>query len=138
MKFVLTIFLVTTLFTGCKKDEKLCCLPPEIGLMGKWVDANKREDTLEVYTEGNKGVLFDNSAYFRNNQSTIADPNVYKMQFQLKDGKIGVKMYSAPASAEYNYFDLTWIQHGVKFTMRQNAIRPYLSSIPLGTYERVQ
>jgi len=60
------------------------------------------------------------------------------MQFQMKDGKIGVKMYSAQASDEFNYFDLTWLDPGMKFTMRQNAIRPFLSSIPLGTYERVQ
>jgi hypothetical protein len=140
MKIIFAILLMASLFIGlgCKKEAKLCCAPPpDANLLGKWVDVNKREDTLEVYIEGGRGILFDNSAYYRNNQATITDKNSYRMVYQFKDGKIGVKQYSAPTSAEFYYFDLTWIQQGMKFTMLQNAIRPYISSLPMGTYERV-
>ena len=137
MKPVIAFFLCISFFADCTKEEKLCCEPPEIGLFGKWVDVYKREDTLEVYTEGYRNILFDNSAYYRNNQATISDKNSFRMQFQFNSTKIGVKPYSAPASDAYNYFDFTWIQQSMKFTVLQNAIRPYLSSLPMGTYERV-
>ena len=138
MKIVIGILLSASLVTACTREEKLCCMPPEITFNGKWVDVNKREDTLEVYTEAGQSILFDNSAYYRNNQATISDKNTFRMIYQFKDGRIGVKQYTAPSNAEFNYFDLTWIQQGMKFTMLQNAIRPYISSLPMGTYERAQ
>ena len=138
MKFSPAIFLFIAVFPGCKKEEKMCCMPAETNLSGKWVDVNKREDTLEVYTEAGRGILFDNSAYYRNNLATISDKNAFRMIYQFKDGRIGVKQFSAPANAEFNYFEITWIKEGLKFTMLQNAIRPYISSLPLGTYERAQ
>jgi len=139
MKIIFGIFLMASLFIGlgCKKEAKICCAPPSVNLTGKWVDANKSEDTLEVYTEAGKGILFDNSAYYRNNQATITDKTVFKMQYQLQGDKIAVKPYTAAASIEYMLFDFSCIQPGTKFTMRQNAIRLYLSSIPMGTYEKV-
>ena len=136
MKVLIAVLVLGLFFIGCDKKEKICCLPPNIDIMGKWVDVNKREDTLVAYNEGNRTILFDNSGYYRSVQALIYTTEL-RYQFELKGDKIGVKSYTATASDPYIYYDFTWIQQGSKFKMLQNAIRPYISSLPVATYERI-
>ena len=137
MKRICGIFLSVLLLAGCEKEKKMCCMPPQVSLLGKWVDVNKRQDTLVAYVDGDRPILFDNSEYYRSVQALIYTTQ-FRFQFQFQDNKVGVRPYTAKTSDPFMYYDFTWIEPGVKFTLLQNAIRPYLSSLPVGTYEKVK
>ena len=134
MKVTYVLLACLLILVACEKDTKV-----NDSLIGKWVDKQRREDTLVVYRAGNKDIIFDNSLYYRSTMRILIYPPGNQFLFRLnKDqNKIGVKWINNTDEDAYVYYDFEWIVFMKEFRISQNAIRPYLSSIGNLDFERV-
>src|SRR5689334_17301323 len=115
---VLLLILVASLFslTACNKTNAT-----DASLMGVWVDKNYPLDTLVVYREDGKNMMFDNSLAFR--QSYATNPNAKNSvlhQYILTKGSIGLKWGNASRRDPYMFGSFRWINYKEEFNMSYN------------------
>ncbi len=118
---------------SCKKDQGNAGIPA-----GTWIDQARPQDSLIVYRENGKNILFDKSQTYRDARPRPTSDDFYKWVYKLQPGKIQLRFYTQSAE-EYQTWEFAWTEEGKAFSLQANAIRPYLSSI--GTrlvYRKVQ
>ena len=104
------------------------------GLTGVWVEKTNRLDTLVIYSEGGKNMMFDNSAAYRG-FPVWASNYAFRHEFKVNGDKIG---FRPPGNTvDFMWYDFRWNSKD-EFTMRYNGLRPYLSSIGDITYVSLQ
>jgi hypothetical protein len=132
---ILIVLLLFALFACTKNSSNDVSKYPTI-LMGKWVDAANLQDTLEVYKEGDKVIMFDNSLYLRTNLAIWVNYDSFKKEAGAITGD---KIYLRPYKSTETFFPyyFKWIEFPTRFEMQVQAIRPYLSAAYNLTYVKV-
>lgn len=136
MKASMLIFLPAVIFFSCKKNNDNRNTSPAI-LLGKWVNVSQRLDTLDVYLENNRVILFDNSLFFR----TIMPIRANRDEFIKEVGSVqNERIYVRPYKSNDVYFDnyFKWLSLHTKFEISVQALHPELSALYNITYEKVQ
>ncbi|MGE5107568.1 MAG: hypothetical protein ACM3H8_08490 [Sphingobacteriales bacterium] len=97
-------------------------------LTGKWINVNATDNTLEIYKEGDKNILFDNSFYPGTNLAICVNNDGFKKEFTgLRAASIKIRSYKS--NETYIDYSFSWIERGVKLKIPVQAIKPQLSAI---------
>ncbi|MBI3719207.1 MAG: hypothetical protein HY252_11530 [Sphingobacteriales bacterium] len=136
MKTSILFLLPAVMLFSCKKNNDNID-PSAATLVGKWVNVAGQLDTLDVYKEGDKIIMFDNSFYFRTNMAAWTNYNAFKKEV----GSISNEtIYTRPYKSNDVYFDnyFKWLNPYTKFEIRVQALHPEVSALYNITYEKVQ
>ncbi|RTL56364.1 MAG: hypothetical protein EKK37_18010 [Sphingobacteriales bacterium] len=136
MKAIILYLLSAILFFSCKKSSNNINTSAT-ALLGKWVNAAQRLDTLDVYIENSKLIMFDNSLYLRTNYLAWINYDYFKREVKnIQDELIFVRPYKSNSGYIDNYFK--WLTPNSKFEIQVQALHPERSALYNITYEKVQ
>ena len=131
---IFVLISLCLLSIACSKENAT-----DASLLGVWVDKNHPLDTLVVYRENGKNIIFDNSLAFRTPCCYVPNQKSnFLHQYLLKKDSIGFKYGNASHRDPYFFYSFRWIKYKEEFSMPYNGLRPYLSSIGTNTYVKVK
>lgn len=134
MKPVSLALLAFVFFSlACNKDVKKNAV-----LLGTWVEKQYRTDTLVVYQQHGRTIMFDNCMQYRLSGRMFPDDKFFRSEIRLDGNRIGFRGTDASRREEFNYFDFEWVVYKEEFRMHYNGLRPYLSSIGYFNFVRVK
>ncbi|MDX2048529.1 MAG: hypothetical protein SFU87_17210 [Chitinophagaceae bacterium] len=123
MMRIFTAVILLILIAGCRKDKYANDL-----LQGTWVEKTNRQDTLLVYRENGRFIMFDKSLSYLSSPGPPL-PGTNKFQYRLlSETKIGIKFYDDTSADPFRESDFRWITKGKEFFIQAIAIRLYMSS----------
>lgn len=142
MKKIITILFLTATLYSCKKENsavnnEIMADSSATQLTGKWINEMQPADTLDVYLENRKIIMFDNSLYFRTNLAIWTSDSWFKKEMEKIEGElIYLRPYNTSGDYYENYFK--WIDKPVKFEIWVQALHPELSALYKITYMKVK
>lgn len=137
------VLAISCIIISCSKSGDKSVSRQKI--LGAWVDTQHTADSLFIYAENGRLLLFDNSMAYRSHADAVSLKGDYTWQVKLIETGIIIMPYTFspvenPAFAiDYvpNYF--SWISEGEIFELAVNAFRPYVSCSDCTlTYKRVR
>lgn len=137
------VLAISCIIISCSKSDGNSVSRQKI--LGTWVDTQHSADSLFIYADNGRLLLFDNSMAFRSHTNADSIKDAYTWQVKLIETGIIIMPYTFspvdnPAFAiDYVPSSFTWISEGEIFELAANAFRPYINCSDCTlTYKRVR